>query len=83
MGVDAGAVEGRNVSVDYVWVRGEYQRVPEILVDFVRRRVAVIVTPGLPRMHSSRTGCAVSACSGRTPATMQKRSGDLWHSVGG
>jgi putative ABC transport system substrate-binding protein len=45
---EAGLAEGRNVSVDYVWFRGDYQRVPEVMADFVRRRVAVIVTPGFP-----------------------------------
>jgi putative ABC transport system substrate-binding protein len=45
---EAGAVEGRNVSVDYVWFRGDYQRVQDVMADLVRRRVAVIATPGFP-----------------------------------
>jgi putative ABC transport system substrate-binding protein len=45
---EAGAVEGRNVSVEYVWLEGEYRRVPELMADFVRRRMAVITTPGFP-----------------------------------
>jgi len=45
---EAGVIEGRNVSVEYTWFRGDYQRVPDIMADFVRRRVAVIVTPGFP-----------------------------------
>jgi putative ABC transport system substrate-binding protein len=44
---EAGLVEGRNVSVEYNWFHGEYQRVPDVMADFVRR-VAVIVTPGFP-----------------------------------
>jgi putative ABC transport system substrate-binding protein len=45
---EAGVIEGRNASVDFVWVQGEYQLVPALIADFVRRRVAVIVTPGFP-----------------------------------
>ena len=45
---EAGVVEGRNVSVDYNWFRGDYLRVQDVMADFVRRRVAVIVTPGFP-----------------------------------
>ncbi len=45
---EAGIVEGRNVSVEYNWFRGDYQRVADVMADLVRRRVAVIVTPGFP-----------------------------------
>jgi putative ABC transport system substrate-binding protein len=45
---EAGVVEGRDVTVEYTWFRGEYQRVAEVIADFVRRRVAVIATPGYP-----------------------------------
>jgi len=45
---EAGVVDGQHVSVDYVWFRGDYRRVPDVMADFVRRRVAVIVTPGFP-----------------------------------
>ena len=45
---EAGAVEGRDVSVEYIWFRGEYQRVPNVVAGLVQRRVAVIATPGFP-----------------------------------
>src|SRR5262249_48707657 len=45
---ETGNVEGRNVTVEYHWLDGQYQRVPELVADLVRRRVAVIVTPGFP-----------------------------------
>src|SRR5262249_18868011 len=37
---------GQNVPVEYHWVSGEYDRLPTLMADLVRRRVAVIATPG-------------------------------------
>jgi len=42
---ETGYVEGQNVMVEYHWLGDKYDRVPAILADFVRRRVAVIATP--------------------------------------
>jgi putative ABC transport system substrate-binding protein len=41
-----GYVEGRNVAIEYRWARNEVGRLAELAADLVRRRVAVIVTPG-------------------------------------
>jgi putative ABC transport system substrate-binding protein len=43
---ETGYVEGQNVTVEYHWVKGEYDRLPSLMDDLVRRQVAVIVTPG-------------------------------------
>jgi putative ABC transport system substrate-binding protein len=43
---EAGFVEGQNVTIDYRWVQGQDDRLPEIAADLVRRQVAAIVTPG-------------------------------------
>jgi putative tryptophan/tyrosine transport system substrate-binding protein len=44
---ETGYVEGQNVAVEYHWLDGQYDRVPALMADLVRRRVAVIVTPSI------------------------------------
>jgi ABC-type uncharacterized transport system substrate-binding protein len=44
---ETGYVEGQNVTVEYHWLEGQYDRLPALMADLVRRRVAVIATPGL------------------------------------
>jgi putative ABC transport system substrate-binding protein len=43
---EAGFIEGQNVTVEYHWLEGDYNRAPALMADLVRRRVAVIATPG-------------------------------------
>src|ERR1700681_3626497 len=43
---ETGYVEGQNVTVEYHWLEGQYDRLPALMADLVRRRVAVIATPG-------------------------------------
>jgi len=43
---EIGYVEGKNVTVEYHWLGGEYDRLAALMADLVRRRVAVIATPG-------------------------------------
>src|SRR5260221_3473217 len=42
---ETGYVEGRNVTVEYHWLEGQYDRLPAVTADLVRRRVAVIAAP--------------------------------------
>jgi putative ABC transport system substrate-binding protein len=43
---EAGFVEGRNVTIEFRWARGDNAALPELASELVRRKVAVIATPG-------------------------------------
>jgi putative tryptophan/tyrosine transport system substrate-binding protein len=43
---DTGFIEGRDVSIEYRWARGEYNRLQDLAADLVRRRSRVILAGG-------------------------------------
>jgi putative ABC transport system substrate-binding protein len=44
---ETGYVEDQNVTVEYHWLEGQYDHLPALMGDLVRRQVAVIATPGV------------------------------------
>src|SRR5262245_31989513 len=45
---ESGYVEGQNVAVEYHWLEGQYDRLPALMADLVRRPVTVIAIPSGP-----------------------------------
>jgi ABC-type uncharacterized transport system substrate-binding protein len=52
---ETGFVPGQNVAVEYRWAEGQYDRLPGMAADLVRRKVDVIVAQGPPAALAART----------------------------
>jgi ABC-type uncharacterized transport system substrate-binding protein len=59
---ESGYMDGQNVTVEYHYVEGRYDRLPALMAEIVRRRVHVIATTG-----NNATALAAKAATGSIP----------------
>jgi putative tryptophan/tyrosine transport system substrate-binding protein len=45
---EAGYIDGQNVTIEYLWAEGQYDRLPAMAVELVRRQVTVIAATSTP-----------------------------------
>ena len=79
---ETGYVEGQNVTVEYHWLEGKYDRLPELLADLVRRKVTVIASLGtLPTQTAKAAKHFLIALQSPLPRTLvcRRSSAQLLH----
>ena len=66
---EAGYIEGRNVSIEYRWAEGQYDRLPAMAAELVRHNVTVIVanTPAAPIVKAATSTIPVIFLTGEDP----------------
>src|SRR5262245_52887821 len=74
---EAGYVEGQNVTVEYRWAEGQYDRVPMIALELVGRQVAVLVanSPGVSALKAAITTTPIVFTTAGDPVQLGRVAG--------
>jgi putative tryptophan/tyrosine transport system substrate-binding protein len=51
---ELGWIEGRNVAVEYRWAEGRNERFAEIVAEFLRHKVDIVITQGTPAVLAAK-----------------------------
>jgi putative ABC transport system substrate-binding protein len=51
---DLGYVEGKNLTVEYRWAEGSFERLPDLAAELVRLNVDLIVARGTPSVRAAK-----------------------------
>ena len=70
---ELGYVEGKNITIEFRWADGKYERLPDLAAELVKLKVDMIVTHGTPGTRAAKQATAsipiVMAISGDAVAT--------------